>query len=41
LPPEMAPYRRVWGQILGAYALDWLGTIPKQANMLFSGNELV
>ncbi len=24
----MAPYRRIWSPILGAYTLDWLGTMP-------------
>ncbi len=34
-PPEMAPYRRIWSPILGAYALDWLGTMPWASEYAF------
>jgi hypothetical protein len=35
LPLEMAPYRRMWSPILGAYALDWLGTMPQASKYAF------
>ncbi len=34
-PPEMAPYCRIWGQILGAYASDWLETMPQASKYAF------
>ncbi len=35
LPPEMSPYRRIWILILGAYALDWLGTMPRASKYAY------
>ncbi len=34
-PPEMAPYHCVWSPILGAYASDWLGTMPRASKFAF------
>ncbi len=34
-PPEMAPYRRIWSPILGAYASNWLGTMPRASEYAF------
>ncbi len=34
-PPEMAPYCRIWSPILGAYTLDWLGTMPQASEYAF------
>jgi hypothetical protein len=34
-PPEMPPYRRIWGPISGAYASDWLGTMPQASEYAF------
>ncbi len=35
LPPEMAPYHRIWSPILGAYTSDWLGTMPRASEFAF------
>ncbi len=34
-PQEMAPYRRIWSPILGAYASNWLRTMHQASEYAF------